>query len=301
VTSSNIITNGTFESGTSGWFSWNGGVVSASTERAHGGTKSLLVTRTGNAPAATDVTSVVKPGTTYPFSLWVSSRAAGTSQQLNVTQATTCQGASTSYAWIVNPRAVADTWVQLSGNITVPNCTLSSLQIYVEGGSADLFVDDVQVIDNSAGPTNLITDGTFESGQGGWGGWGSTSISVVTTAAHGGTHSLMGAGLNFGALGRDIKAVVAPGKKYTATAWVSVGNLAAGSGSVHLQTIQSCNGVGSDSYPWLMGDTVSNGSWKQLTGTVDLTGCSSIEKLQLFVGADSGDLYIDDVTLVPLP
>jgi endo-1,4-beta-xylanase len=309
ATSSNVITNGTFESGTSGWYTWNGGAVSASTDRAHGGTKSLLVTgRASNAPAATDLTSVVKAGNSYPFSLWASIRTTdGSSGSLNVTQATTCQGAGTSYAWIVNPTSMSGgagwSWVQLSGTVTIPStCTLTQLQVWVEGASgADLFVDDVQLIDNSGGPTNLITDGTFESGQGAWGGWGYTSLSVVTTSAHGGTHSLMGAGISFGAIARDIKALVAPGKKYTATAWVSVGNLAAGSGGVHLQTIQSCNGVGSDSYPWLMGDTVSNGSWKQLTGTVDLSGCTSIEKLQLFVGADSGDLYLDDVTLTPMP
>jgi len=32
-----------------------------------------------------------------------------------------------------------------------------------------------------------------------------------------------------------------------------------------------------------------------------VSACTSIEKLQLFVGADSGDLYIDDVLLTPLP
>jgi len=46
---------------------------------------------------------------------------------------------------------------------------------------------------------------------------------------------------------------------------------------------------------------VTNGAWQQITGIVDLTACTSIEKLQLFVGADSGDLYIDDVALTPLP
>jgi hypothetical protein len=46
---------------------------------------------------------------------------------------------------------------------------------------------------------------------------------------------------------------------------------------------------------------VSNGAWKQVLGTVDLTGCTTVDNLLLFVGADAGDLYIDDVTLTPLP
>jgi hypothetical protein len=194
--------------------------------------------------------------------------------------------------------------VQFTGTITIPaTCNLTQLQIYAEGAvGADLYVDDVQVIDNSLAQ-NLITDGTFESGQGSWFGWGFTTLAVVSTSAHGGSQSLEAAGINSGAIARDIKSLVTPGKKYTATAWVSVGNLAAGSGSVHLQTDQICNGNGSESYPWLQGTTVNNGSWAQLTGTVDLSACTtSVDKLNLFVGgADGGDLYLDDVSLTPLP
>ena len=65
--------------------------------------------------------------------------------------------------------------------------------------------------------------------------------------------------------------------------------------------MQRCNGATGDSYPWLAGVTVDNGQWVQVTGTVDLSDCASVEKLVLFAGADSGDLYLDDVTLTPLP
>jgi len=312
-TSANIINNGTFESGTTGWSTWGGGGISASTARAHGGTQSLLVTRTSNAPAATDITSVVKPGTNYPFSLWVSIHTAdGSNQSVNVTQAASCRAAdgtvSTSYAWVGGPVTVTDganwAWVQISGTIAVPNCTLTQMQFWVEGAATadQLFVDDVQLIDQSGGSTNLIPDGTFEAGLGAWGGWGYGALSVVSTSAHSGAQSLMGAGMQANsAIARDIKAMVAPGKRYQATVWVTVGSLAAGSGSVKFQTVQSCNGTGTDSYPWLSGATVTNSVWSQLTGTVDLSACTSIEKLQLFVGADSGDLYLDDVTLTLLP
>jgi GH35 family endo-1,4-beta-xylanase len=310
VTSANIVANGTFESGTSGWYTFNGGTVSQASDRAHGGSKSLVVTnRTSNAPATTDITSVVKAGQSYPFSLWVSLHNADSSSgNVNVTQAMTCKAAdgtlSTAYNWIANPVAVSGTgaWTQFSGTITVPNCTLTQAQFWVEGAvGSDLYVDDVQVIDNAAGgSTNLIGDGTFEAGKGAWGGWGAASIAVTSTSAHGGTQSLLGSGMSNGALARDIQALVAPGKRYQATAWVSVGNLAA-SGSVNFQTIQNCNADTSDSYPWLAGATVNNSTWVQVTGTVDLTACTSINKLLLFVGAAAGDLYVDDVTLTPLP
>jgi endo-1,4-beta-xylanase len=309
----NIVANGTFESGTSGWFTFNGGSLSAATDRAHGGSQSLLVTnRASNAPAATDLTSVVKPGTNYPFNLWASIHSPdGTSQAINVTQATSCKAAdgtvSTTYNWIAGPTTLAGdatwSWVQFSGTVAVPNCTLTQLLVWVEGGAgADLYVDDVQVLDTSSVSNNLIPDGTFESGQGAWGGYGFTTLGVVSTTAHSGTQSLEGSGMQpNGLIGRDISALVTPGKKYTATAWVSVGNLAAGSGLAKWQTIQNCNADTSDSYPGLAFPTVSNGTWVQVTGTVDLSACATINKLVLFAGADAGDLYLDDVSLTPLP
>jgi hypothetical protein len=309
--STNIIANGTFESGTTGWYTFNGGTLSASTARSHSGTKSLLVTRTGNAPAATDITSLVKPGNNYPFSLWASIHTPdGSSQAVNVTEAASCKAAngtvSTTYTWIAGATTLSGAstaFTQFSGTIAVPNCNLTQLQFWAEGatGADQLYIDDVQVLDNSLS-SNLITDGTFETGKGAWGGWGYTTLATVTTRAHSGTSSLMGGGMQpNGAVARDIKALVSPGKRYQASAWVSVNNPAGSSLAVKWQTDQSCNGTGSDSYPWLNGATVNNGAWAQVSGVVDLTGCSTIEKLLLFAGADSGDIYLDDVVLTPLP
>ena len=314
-TSSNIIANGTFESGTSGWYTWGGATLSATTARAHGGMQSLLVNprTTNNSPAATDITSVVKASTDYPFSLWVSIDSPDdTSKAIHVTQATSCKAAdgtvSTTYSWIGAPVTVPDTtaWVQIAGTVAIPtasSCALAQLQLFVEGDTgADLYVDDVQVIDNSGPAANLITDGTFESGQGAWGGWSETSVGITATSAHSGAQSLMGTGMQAnGAIARDIKGLVTEGKRYQATAWVSVGNVAAPPGAVKFQTVQSCNAGGSDTYPWLAGASVANGAWVQVAGTVDLTACTSVEKLILFVGADSSDLYVDDVSLTALP
>jgi len=310
-TGKNIIANGTFESGTSGWNTWNGGSLSASTARAHTGAQSLLVSnRAANAPAATDVTSAVKAGSNYPLSLWVSINTTdGTaSKKLNMTQAVTCTNAdgtsSTSYSWIGGQVTVPSdgSWVQMSGSLAVLNCALKQVQFWVEGDTnADIYVDDVQLIDNSGGSTNLMSDGTFESGVGAWGGWGYSSLSVVSTQAHSGTYSLVGASMTANsAIARDIKALVTPGKRYQATASVTLGSLSAAA-SVKWQTVQNCNSDTSDSYPWLAGASVTPGTWTQLTGVVDLTACTAVNKLLLFAGADSGDLYVDDVTLTPLP
>jgi GH35 family endo-1,4-beta-xylanase len=310
VTSTNVINNGTFESGATGWYTWSGGTLTATNTRAHGGAQSLLVSnRTKNAPVATDVTSVVKAGASYPLSAWVSidTKDGSTSKSLNLTQAVSCTNAdglvSTTYKWLGSKTVTNGTsWTQLSATLSVASCNVKQVQFWVEGDiNADIYVDDVQLIDNGGSPSNLITDGTFESGQGAWGGWGYTTLGVVSTMAHSGQACLMGGGMQTnGALSRDITGLVSPGKKYQATAWVTVGNLAAGSGAVKFQTIQRCSGATSDSYPWLAGATIANSVWTQVTGTVDLSACSAVEKLQLFVGADSGNLYVDDVTLTAM-
>lgn len=311
LSSANVLPNGTFESGSDGWYTWNGGTVSVSNGRAHGGASSLLVSgRASNAPAATDITSLVKDGRSYPLSLWVSVEDYApdiSTKSINVTQATSCTNSdgttSTSYAWIVNPVTVSsgNSWTLLSGAVTIPSsCVVSQVQIFVEGGAgADLYIDDVQLIDNVSGPTNLLTDGTFESGQGNWFGWGQSSLSVAGVS-HSGTQSLMASGMSNGAIARDATALVSGGKKYTASAWVTVGSLAAGSGQVRWQAIKNCDSDASDSYPWLTGPVVAAGEWQQVTGTIDLSTCTQVNKLYLFAGADSGDVYIDDVVLTAL-
>jgi tRNA-dihydrouridine synthase B len=123
VSAPNIVPNGTFESGAGGWYTWNGTATAVtSTARAHGGLQSLVVSprTSSNSPAATNITSIVKPGARYPFSLWVSidSGSGGAAKSMHVTQAACCANTS---------------WTNLSGTINVPSCQLASLQIYVEG------------------------------------------------------------------------------------------------------------------------------------------------------------------------
>lgn len=143
-----------------------------------------------------------------------------------MTQAATCTvsgSPSTTYTWVGGPVSVpsGDQWTQITGTIQVPNCTLTQFQFYVEGGApADLYVDDVQVLESGA--PNLIPDGTFESGtQGAWFGWNYTTLGVTNTIAHSGNYSLEAAGLSNGAIARDISAFVTAGSgcRYEHARW----------------------------------------------------------------------------------
>ncbi|HYQ29658.1 MAG TPA: carbohydrate binding domain-containing protein, partial [Polyangiaceae bacterium] len=170
---------------------------------------------------------------------------------------------------------------------------------------------------SGGGPTNLIPDGNFEGGKGAWGSFGfTTAAAVSTTLTHGGVQSLKAgtASVN-AAITRDILPVVAPGKKYTATAYAYVVDPSATPGPLKFQTALGCNSRPTV-YPvvqWVSTATVN--SWTTLTGTIDLTVCpvdlnaspptfeplTTLQKLVLQVGKDVGDLYVDDASLVLQP
>lgn len=142
----NLVNNYDFESNANGWTSWVGS-VSVSSNRAHTGSRSLLVTGAGTGPAATRLDSVVEPGATYDVSFWVNIGRVATTP-VNITRELSCNG-SVTYVWLANNPAVANgVWTQLSGTFTIPaSCASPKVQVYAEGtgSNVDLYVDDVSV------------------------------------------------------------------------------------------------------------------------------------------------------------
>jgi GH35 family endo-1,4-beta-xylanase len=292
----NVLANGDFESSTGGWFTWSG-TLGLTTASAHKGSHALAVTsRPGNGPAAITITSAVVPGTSYQVSFWVS--IAGAAQaNVNLTQKIRCSGGSDQYSWLASPVAVPQgQWVELTGTLDVPSCTLEEVTIYAEGPDAgiDLLVDDVSV--RAPAVTNLIPDGAFETNVGSWFSWDGT-LSTTTALAHGGSRSLVSTGrTGNGPVARSLVGIVQPGKTYQVSFWVSVGNAA--SANVNLTRKFSCEGQ-DDSYSWVVNPTaVTSGAWVQLSGTMTVPTCTLTDALVYAEGPDAGvDLYVDDVTL----
>ncbi len=292
----NVIANGDFESNTNGWYSWSG-TVSTTAQTAQKGSQSLIVSnRPGNGPAATTITSVVTPGTSYQVSFWVS--IAGASQaNVNLTQKIRCSGGSDQYSWLASPVAVQQgQWTELKGTLNVPNCTLAEVTIYAEGPGAgiDLLVDNVSA--RAPVTVNLIPDGTFESSVGGWFTWNGT-LSTTALRAHGGARSLVSTNrTGNGPVARSLMGLVTPGKTYQVSFWVSVGNAA--SANVNLTRKLQCQGE-SASYSWVANPTaVTEGSWVKLIGTLAVPNCTLADALIYAEGPGAGvDVYVDDVTL----
>jgi endo-1,4-beta-xylanase len=293
---SNIVSNGTFESGISGWSTYSG-VASSTTARAHSGSRSLLIgSRTGNAPAMTNLTQVVTKGASYSASMWVSIGGAANAN-VNLTQKVVCDG-QTTYSWFVNPVTVNDgQWVELKGTLNVPNCNnLTEVTIFAEGPAAgvDLYVDDVNIFIPTV--TNLLSDGSFESQMGSWFTWGSGTLAVTSARAHGGASSLLFSNrTGNGPIARSLMGIVQPGKTYQVSMWTSIGGAA--TANVNMTRAIGCDGV--DSYAWLVNPVaVADGSWVKLTGTLTVPNCNLTNMLVYLEGPGAGvDLYVDDAVV----
>jgi endo-1,4-beta-xylanase len=147
VSSTEVVTNGDFESGTAGWSAFGAGTLGTSATVAHGGAQSGVDsgrTAEWNGPSYALPTSAAS----YTVSAWVY-QGGSQSVDLLLTTKLDCGGV-TSYPTVAGPATVAPgTWVQLTGQAIVPGgCT--AVLLYLDqspGGDVfpDLYIDDVEV------------------------------------------------------------------------------------------------------------------------------------------------------------
>ena len=144
-----LVTNPGFETNTAGWNGSAGTTISSSTLQARSGARSLrVVNRTQGTwqGAEYPLLGSATPGETLAATAWA--RIAGDpSEPVQLTLRSTCQGASTVYTPVATGTATNLSWTQLSGNVTIPSCTLTEATLYVEGPrtTVELFVDDASV------------------------------------------------------------------------------------------------------------------------------------------------------------
>jgi lysophospholipase L1-like esterase len=144
---SNLLTNGTIESGTSGWSAFGAGTVAANTSVVHSGANSLL--RTGrtaswNSPSQ-DLTSKVTNGKTYTTNVWMRTQSGTPTGK--ATLALTTNG-TTNFTTLAQGAVNSSGWTLLTGTTTVSwSGTLSSARFYVEttSGTDNFSIDDASM------------------------------------------------------------------------------------------------------------------------------------------------------------
>jgi endo-1,4-beta-xylanase len=295
----NIIQNGDFESDASGWFSWAGSVGVTSSTSVTGAQSLRVSNRPSNGPAATNLTGAVVRNTSYQVSVWVTIEGAAQAD-VNLTQKIACDGVET-YSWLASPLPVQQgQWVELKGTLAVPDCNVTEVLIYAEGPPAgvDLLLDNVTA--RAPVVANALPDGTFEAGVGSWFTWDGT-LATSTARAHGGSQcAALTNRTGNGPIARSLTSLVTPGKSYAVSAWTSIGGAA--SADVNLTSKIECQGA-SANYGWLAAPVaVADGAWVKLAGTLTVPDCALADLLVYAEGPGAGiDLYLDDVSLAPVP
>ena len=146
--STDAVTNGGTENGTSDWKVFGAGTLSSNTSVTHGGSRSLALTgRTASWNGiAQDVTARLTNGKSYTTKAWVRTQSGTPSAR--ATLAITA-GGTTSYVALTPATAVnSGGWTQLSGTATASwSGTLSSATLYVEtdAGTDGYYLDDVSM------------------------------------------------------------------------------------------------------------------------------------------------------------
>jgi hypothetical protein len=148
-----LITNSGFETSTTGWSVFGGGsaTIARSTDQAHSGTHSLLITgRNQNYQGPQySVLDVITPGTSYRMSVWGRLAAGSPTGSLIVTLRYVCGGGGDKFfTWVASSAASASSWQELADVQTVPSCTgcsMTAAAFYVESPTASLsyYIDDV--------------------------------------------------------------------------------------------------------------------------------------------------------------
>jgi predicted outer membrane repeat protein len=149
-----LVSNQGFESGTTGWVGSFGTTITSSTAQAHSGARSLRIANRNLGTwqgAETNLLGLASPGDVLQATLWA--RVEGDpSEPVLFTMRSTCQGAATTFTTVASATATNTAWVQLSGSVQVPSCTLTELVVYAEGPRIGIvfYIDDVSVTRQSA-------------------------------------------------------------------------------------------------------------------------------------------------------
>lgn len=307
-----VVSHGFEDGSTQGWMPRGPVTLSASTDVAQDGARSLKTagrTGTWNGPAL-NLLSRLAPNATYQIAGWVRLVAGQPTSNLKFTVERTPVSGSTGYTQVNAAQPVTDgAWVYLQGNYTFPAEASTAVTLYLESDSAtaEYYLDSFTITALTAAScpepldqSGLYTD--FESGGNeGWGPRGAAVLANSAALAASGERSLAVTNRGASWQGPAINALckLHKGSKYLISVQV---RMLPGEPDSQMRVSLQAGLNGATSFLTVIGNTnVTDAAWVQLS--TEYTFGSDVDQLQLYVetAAGTASFAIDDFLLAHIP
>ncbi len=159
----NLLTNGGFESGVSGWSRYFCTLLLQTTDPMEGLQFLRATSRMSNAGSPTQdlIGILADPGTTYRIRFFVRVRGADRSVRANILTTSASGSSLVATPWMP---VAADTWTEIDETLTpsfTPPLSIATLSFYTDGGYEDLDFDDVRLTIETGGPALSVVEGTW--------------------------------------------------------------------------------------------------------------------------------------------
>lgn len=165
----NVVGNSGFESNWDGWSSWSNHTKEIVTPgRESDGALKLSVSSASTAQWSDQLfwtfNDVLTPGETYAYEYWARTDTPGAKVQL--------LGQSSNYQqqfYCENNELTSD-WVRYTGEFVLEEANDAIIRVGLQFGGmeADIYIDDFKFGKKIEGPTNYVSNGSFEDGVEGW-------------------------------------------------------------------------------------------------------------------------------------
>ncbi|WP_082333783.1 carbohydrate binding domain-containing protein [Mangrovimonas sp. TPBH4] len=291
-----LLSNGSFEDGLTGWESLNG-AHDVSTSEAYCGDQSLTATGAGNNPWDTQIASDpmdLVVGTQYEIGFWA--KAAGPDGIFRISMSQ-WDGNGSDFFYS-DDLSIPEDWTYFSFVVEAQTVASGVYRLLFDMGATTqtFFVDAVTVKEYEVVESSLAANGGFEDGLTGWNTLNGTH-DTSTAEAHSGSASMTSTGT--GGNPWDVQMASDPmdmeaGNDYKISFWAK----AAGPDGVFRISMSQWDGNGSDFF--YSDDLSIPEDWTYYSFVVNAATVPSGEYRLLFdMGATTQTFFVDDVSVVP--